>query len=1172
MSGMKKSDVLEQIMQMAGELAQPMGGKVTVDHLMAALLSCVTDAARRAALGDDEVTRQELFRTESIIKALPCKAAEAKEQLLSAVRENGNDSFMSNLLMQKLLCDAQNKATKGGLSVITADLLLRCLLDQPTRAVQQYVLLNAQSSRIAIPSSVLEGGAAPTPAPAPAAKPAAKPQKPAAAPKAPAEERPAAPAGKPAADKTEEAADGRSEMAQLIRRTKQTQSVLLDTVFGQENAIRTFINGYFQSELLAITDKTRVRPRATFLFAGPPGVGKTFLAEKAAECLGLPFLRLDMSEYSDNEANQVLTGFDQVYKRAKSGVLTDFVRQNPRCVLLFDEIEKAHLNVIHLFLQLLDAGRLQDAYHKQTVSFKDTIVLFTTNAGRQLYEETEAANLSGYSKKVVLKALEQDIDPRTHAPYFPAAICSRLASGHVVLFNRMEAHNLRKIARREVLRQAENLRREVGIESTFDESVFTAMLFAEGGSADARTVRARAETFFDTELFELLRLVENDAQNTSVTSVENIHFTVELPADPELAAFFRDEDKPQVLLFGSKELAARVPGESCAVLSADTVEEGCRLLEKEDIKLVLCDVRHGLKEVQGDLLHAEDAQSVGRDFLHRVLSGHNLPVYLLQTDEYVYSEDEKLSFQQEGVRDVFPLTASAEENDGALRDICAVLHQQQSMRRLSQANKLITFETAQSLSADGKQAKVKLFDLRAEMAVDAKDTKNVLGAMSKPKVRFADVIGCQDAKEELQYFIQYLKDPRKFRSTGVQAPKGVLLYGPPGTGKTLLAKAMAGESDVTFLTAEGNQFLKKYVGESPASVHELFSTARKYAPAILFIDEIDAIAKERTGDSYNTVREEVLTAFLTEMDGFNSDPTKPVFVLAATNFNVEPGTKKSLDPALMRRFDRRVFIDLPTQEERRQYLQMRVKGMPALRNISEEKLDNIVIRSTGMSLSDLASVVELALRSAIRSADGVVTDAIFDEAFETFNNGENKPWDADLLERVARHEAGHAFLYWYSGNTPAYLTIVARSDHGGYMQHDDRQGKVIHTRAELLDLIRTSLGGRAAEMMYYGPEEGLSSGACGDLEKATRRAVRLLCSYGMDERFGLATIDPEQVNMADAHSPVRQAVNEMLQAELERAISILSENRTKVDALVAALMEKNHMSGKEIDAVLRGAE
>jgi ATP-dependent Zn protease len=140
------------------------------------------------------------------------------------------------------------------------------------------------------------------------------------------------------------------------------------------------------------------------------------------------------------------------------------------------------------------------------------------------------------------------------------------------------------------------------------------------------------------------------------------------------------------------------------------------------------------------------------------------------------------------------------------------------------------------------------------------------------------------------------------------------------------------------------------------------------------------------------------------------------------------------------------------------------------------------------------------------------------------------------------------------------------------MQHDDTEGKAIHTRAELLNLIRTSMGGRAAEILYYGPQEGLASGACGDLQNATRRALRLLCSYGMDERFGMAAIDIEKVNMADADSPVRQAVNDILQTELDRAVSILSENRSKVDALVAVLMEKNHLSGKEIDAVLRAAE
>ena len=429
--------------------------------------------------------------------------------------------------------------------------------------------------------------------------------------------------------------------------------------------------------------------------------------------------------------------------------------------------------------------------------------------------------------------------------------------------------------------------------------------------------------------------------------------------------------------------------------------------------------------------------------------------------------------------------------------------------------------------------------------------------------------GAEDAKKELRYFVEYLKNPKRYLGTGVGAPKGVLLYGPPGTGKTMLAKAMACESDVTFIAAEGNEFLNKYVGEGKERVHELFNTARKYAPAIIFVDEIDAIAKERKGGEHAMANgEDVLTAFLTNMDGFKVDPSKPVFVLAATNFDVTPGGGKSLDPALMRRFDRTIFIDLPDKEERLRYIRMKLASNPAF-EVSENEIENLAIRSTGMSLAELESVFEFALRSAIREGNLKVTDAVLEEAFETYNSGEEKKWDESELIRVARHEAGHTFLCWKSGEVPSYVTIVARGNHGGYMQHGDKEQKHMSTKDDLLARIRTSLGGRAAEIVYYGEQDGLATGASGDLQNATAVAQRIICSYGMDERFGLAVVDSKAANMGELSSDVRSAVNQILADEMEKAIAQIRENTAAIDALVDRLMTKNHMTGTEIDEIFQ---
>ena len=1067
-----------------------------------------------------------------------------REFLSASIAGKVNETPADAEFMQKRISQAKMVSQLKAEPELSADAVLELIFKAPDKAVRRCIEFNLSAE------SQLETEPAPQ-RPTPAAG-----------------DRPKAPEAAPAAPATPEQTQ-KEAVAALTERVKQTQRTLSREIFGQDKAISVFTTGYFQAEMRVLTDSERKKPRATFLFAGPPGVGKTFLAEKAAETLGLPFMRFDMSEYSDKEAPLEFIGSDKVYKNAKEGNVTGFVAKNPHCILLFDEIEKAHLNIIHLFLQMLDVGRLRDSFTDKEVSFKDTIIIFTTNAGRKLYEESEQTDFSTVTRKVILKALQQDSNPETGAAFFPAAMCSRFATGNVVMFNYITAHNLREIAKKQILRHVEAFEQKIGIKVNIDEQVYTALLFSEGGAADARTISSRAEAFFDQELFELFRLVDAGKVSSSIQDIEEISITVELPqGNPEITALFRNTERPEVMLVASQQVLAAC-SEACdraEFLPAQTVPEAQKILRNRNVSFILLDLNFK-RSTTSSYLNIEDVASTARDlfwYVHQHFAG--VPVYLLQTGTATLSEEEITSFLQMGVRGVISLSENNEGFAEAVGETCEIIHQQVSMNNLAKANRLVTFETAQSIFDLGRKAEIKLFDFEMEVAVEAGDEKNILSSVSKPNVSFDQVIGAGDAKKELLYFVQYLKDPKRYLGTGVSAPKGVLLYGPPGTGKTMLAKATASESDVTFIAAEGNQFMKRYVGEGPEAVHELFRTARKYAPAIIFIDEIDAIGKNRAGDE-NTHTGDILTAFLTEMDGFRCDPTRPIFVLAATNFDVEPGSR-SLDPALLRRFDRRILVDVPNRDDRIRYLRMRMEQHPML-ELSEDKINNIAIRSTGMSLADMASVIELALRTAIRDGQTKVTDEIFEEAFETFSSGEVKHWDTELLERVARHEAGHAFLCWQSGETPSYLTIVARGSHGGYMQHDDNEGKAIHTRRELLERLRTSMGGRAAEIVYYGEEEGLSSGASGDLRNATHIARSILCSYGMDREFGLSYVDQQTAKEGGLSERIHAAVNKILEEELRNAVRLISEHRAAIDALVQELMVRNHMSGPEIDAILR---
>ena len=950
-------------------------------------------------------------------------------------------------------------------------------------------------------------------------------------------------------------------IASLTERARRMQEALLKDVVGQYHAVCSVVSGYFRSELTALTDDDRKAP-TTFLFAGAPGVGKTLLAQKFAEHLGgLPFERFDMSEYADQDSAVEFCGSDKVYSGSKSGNFTSFVSKNPRSVVLFDEIEKAHISVIHLFLQMLDAGTIRDSHTDCELSLKDTVLVFTTNAGRQLYEGRDVNDLSITPRQVILSALEKDIDPSTGNPYFPAAICSRFATGNVLLFNKMSAASLCAVAEREINRVTLGFEKRLGVTVSVDRRVFPAVIFSEGGRADGRGVRSRAEAFINEELYEFFRLISSEQTECDLCKLRRIVFDVEIPEDPDVRALFFGDGNDEIAVVSSKALPD-VSGQGVTFVCTETARAVDDAVKRRDIKAVFVDLDLGRRQKGGEYLNAEDISSKGRKIFFHIREKYpDMPVYMLESDALILNNEEKHTFLKLGATGFVSIVSDNTDFAEDIRKIAESLHYTAGTKTLTRSNKHLVFDTAQKLNKDKTVGYVRLFDLRTVTAVDAEDSERVLSNSVRPDVRLDDVVGCAEAKKELKYFIEYLKNPKKYAASGVRAPKGVLLHGPSGTGKTMLARAVAGESDVTFITAEGNEFLKKYVGEGPKKVHELFKTARKYAPSILFIDEIDAIGKVRTGDSNGS--EETLTALLTEMDGFNSDPAKPVFILAATNFAID-GDGRALDPALVRRFDRRILLELPTRPDRRALLNRKVAENRAF-GISEKAIESTAVRSTGMSLAQLNDVLELSLRTVLSEGKKTVTDRFLEEAFETYQGGEAKGWDEESLSRVALHEAGHAYVSYINGNVPSYVTVVARGIHGGYVQGGSTEEKRIYTKNELLCKIREALGGRAAEIAVYGDEDGLSTAAVSDLTYATEQAMRLVCIYGMETRFGMSVV------AEPTSSPqVKAAVDSILKSCLEEAVDTVRGGLPTVMRIKEALLTKNRLDGDELRDVING--
>ena len=429
-------------------------------------------------------------------------------------------------------------------------------------------------------------------------------------------------------------------------------------------------------------------------------------------------------------------------------------------------------------------------------------------------------------------------------------------------------------------------------------------------------------------------------------------------------------------------------------------------------------------------------------------------------------------------------------------------------------------------------------------------------------IRFADVAGEDEAKENLQEVVNYLHDPSKYESIGAKMPKGILLVGPPGTGKTMLAKAVAGESNVPFFSISGSEFVEMFVGMGASKVRDLFKQAKEKAPCIVFIDEIDAIGQKRSGGQYggNDEREQTLNQLLTEMDGFEGNTG--VIILAATN------RPESLDPALTRpgRFDRRVPVELPDLKGREEILKVHAKKVALAPGID---FTTVARMASGASGAELANIVNEAALRAVRAGRKSVTQSDLEESIEVVIAGYQKK-NSILTDHekciVAYHEIGHALVAAKQTHSAPVqkITIIPRTSGAlGYTMQVDEGNHYLMNKEELENKIATLTGGRAAEEVVF---HSITTGASNDIEQATKLARAMLTRYGMSDEFDMVALetvnnqylggDTSLACSAQTQCEIDQKVVELVKAQHAKAVQILTDNRAKLDELAQYLYQK----------------
>jgi cell division protease FtsH len=442
---------------------------------------------------------------------------------------------------------------------------------------------------------------------------------------------------------------------------------------------------------------------------------------------------------------------------------------------------------------------------------------------------------------------------------------------------------------------------------------------------------------------------------------------------------------------------------------------------------------------------------------------------------------------------------------------------------------------------------------------------NMTEPNSTSSVTFADVAGVEDAKAELQEVVDFLRDPKRFARLGARVPKGLLLYGPPGTGKTLLAKAVAQESGASFYSQSASAFVEMFAGLGASRIRKLFETARKNAPAIIFIDELDAVGAARTGHGFNREQDQTLNQLLVELDGFAS--ADQVVVMGASN------RIQDLDPALLRpgRFDRQLLVAPPDLAGREKILQVHTRGKPLADDVD---LQAVARQTAGLAGADLANICnEAAIFAGRRNLDRI-GQAEFESALERVVAGlQQRRVVSDKEKRIlAYHEAGHALMSYLMGEAlPVHkVTIVSRGQALGYTLNLPMEDRFLHTKEELIDMMKVFLAGRAAEQVVFGR---VTNGAANDLEKATNLARSMVFEYGMGATVASRTLRADNYSLSEETKRLRDEEQAGLtDGAFQEAVRLMEKHRMSLDRLASTLLDRETLNRDELDALLADVE
>lgn len=921
--------------------------------------------------------------------------------------------------------------------------------------------------------------------------------------------------------------------------SQQIQQSLNNKVIGQEVAVSSLCQGYLTSSI-----KAQQGPRLIYTFAGPSGVGKTYLATQLQselnqfEKTGYVFNIFNMEQYSSERDASKLFGTGVQYVDASLGMLTSEVRAQPRQILLFDEIEKAHSIVVQSLLSILDSGVTKDQTSQETIDFSQCIIIFTTNLGQDtLKNNTQNTRLS------IFDLLQQSENPSNKTKLSPEFI-NRLAKGFPILFSELKVNHLVRLAEMEI-----NELDSSSAHISYDWPHNFASLMLQNMSPDI-SVRGLKSSFSKHKSMILSRAIPYFTHES-----HQVKFKVNI----EQAEIDVNKTPIQILL----------------------LDDDSRVFEQVNAHPSECDIslcaevdglRHAIESCHPDALLI-DIETINKSHLklNDVISelierNDKTPIFTYQlVDEEKIQPEPSLAHE---VREHFRININKFSTlfSTMLNRVNYYLDTEQKLSNMKRRNEQLQYRCEVTKEDDIYHALYKQFSVTQLIkSIDLKEGD--LFKHSLPTLKLDDVVGLDRAKKRLTDVVNWLKSPEKLANFGVKIPSGFLFAGPPGTGKTFLAKALAGESGLPFFSVSASELSESHAGGTTQNIKKLFATARKYAPAIIFIDEIDAIAAKRSISAQGADRDRNLTvnALLTEMDGFTPQ-SDPIFILAATNH------PQLLDSAIVRpgRFDETIYCDLPNVQARKQFFtRFATKHQIAFK---EEEIIQLISSSQGMSSAEIEQVFREAIYQAV-GENKVLTSEEIKKTMIRVSYGlpsDHIVLSAQEKQRTAYHEAGHLLLskLLFPKQPIDFVTIEPRNNTLGFVatRAADEYESLSSTRVK--HQLEMLLAGRVAEKIYTGSIDEISSGASGDIEKATQLAMHVIYEGGLEPSVGPVNVGLlTKFEESDLLLKAQQAVLSWLQ-EAERSVEArLIEHSVQLDHIANILLEKESLIGEEIEAL-----